>query len=296
MVWDNGQQSAQEVRAVMRFGVNTMIWSGAFEPEKFPFAQLKEVGVDGIEIPVFVPTDLNPQAVRKTCEEHAMNLHFCSVNPDGMNPISDDDAVRAKTIAHWKTLIRTAAEAGADQIVGPTYSPVGYLPGRRRTEDEWKWGVEFHQALDEDLAQARVTMAVEPLNRFETYFLNTAADAVRFIEEIGSERIGILLDTFHQNIEDKDVADAYRTCGKHLMHVHTCENDRGVPGSGHVDWPGVLRAIKDTGYDRWLTIESFNSQIPELSAATAIWRDLADSMDDIAIDGTRFLRDLWART
>ncbi len=280
----------------MRFGVNTMIWSGAFEPEKYPFAALKEAGVDGLEIPVFVPAELDAGAVRRTCAEHDLNVHFCSVNPDGMNPISDDAGVRAKTVQHWKTVIRTAAEAGADQIAGPTHSPVGYLPGRRRTEDEWKWGVEFHQALDDDLADAGVTLAVEPLNRFETYFLNTAADAVRFVEEIGSGRIGILLDTFHQNIEDKNVPEAYRTCGPRLMHVHTCENDRGTPGSGHIDWPGVLQAIKDTGYDRWLTIESFNSHIPELSAATAIWRDLADSMDDIAIDGTKFLRAVWGRT
>ena len=280
----------------MKFGVNTLIWSGSFEPDKYPFAALKEVGVDGIEIPVFTPADLDTSAVRRTCAEHDLNVHFCCVNPDGTNPISDDAGVRARTLAHWKTVIRTAADAGADQIAGPTHSPVGYLPGRRRTEDEWKWGVELHQALHDDLVQADVTMAVEPLNRFETYFLNTAADAVRFVEDIGSDRIGILLDTFHQNIEDKDVAEAYRTCGKHLMHVHTCENDRGTPGSGHVDWPGVLSAIKELGYDRWLTIESFNSHIPELSAATAIWRDLAASMDDIAIEGTRFLRALWART
>ena len=279
----------------MKFGVNTLIWSGSFEPDKYPFDALKEVGVDGIEIPVFVPSDLDTRAVRRTCESHAMNVHFCSINPDGINPISAERAVRERTLEHWKTVIRTAAEAGADQIAGPTHSPVGYLPGHRRTEDEWKWGVEMHQMLGEDLEDAGVTMAVEPLNRFETYFLNTARDAYRFVDEIGCERIGILLDTFHQNIEDKDVAEAYRTCGKHLMHVHTCENDRGTPGSGHVDWQGVMSAIRDIGYDRWLTIESFNSHIPELSAATAIWRDLADTMDDIALDGTRFLRELWSR-
>lgn len=280
----------------MKFGVNTMIWSGAFEPEKFPFGKMKEVGVDGIEIPVFVPADLDTAAVRRTCEEHDLAVHFCSVNPAGMNPISDDAAVRAKTIGHWEALIKTAADAGAEQIAGPTYAPVGYLPGRRRNEDEWKWGVEFHQALGPALDDADIILGVEPLNRFETYFLNTAADAVKFVSEIGHSKIGILLDTFHQNIEDKDVAEAYRTCGDHLIHVHTCENDRGIPGSGHVDWPNVMRAIKDTGYDRWMTIESFNSQIPELSAATAIWRDMAPSMDDIAIEGTRFLRDLWSRT
>ena len=280
----------------MKFGVNTLIWSGAFEPGKYPFEAMHEAGIDGIEIPVFVPGDLDTAMVRKTRADEGLAVHFCSVNPEGMNPIDGDAAVRARTVEHWMTLIQTAAEAGAEQIAGPTHAPVGYLPGRRRSEDEWKRGVEFHQAFGPALEDAGITLGVEPLNRFETYFLNTAADAVKFVSEIGHERIGILLDTFHQNIEDKDVAEAYRTCGGHLMHVHTCENDRGIPGSGHVDWPGVLRAIKETGYDRWLTIESFNSHIPDLSAATAIWRDLAPSMDDIAIEGTRFLRDLWART
>ena len=279
----------------MKFGVNTLIWSGSFEPEKYPFEALKSAGVDGIEIPVFTPSDLDTAAVRRVCADNGMNVHFCSVNPEGMNPISDDAGVRERTIEHWKTVIATAADAGADQIAGPTHSPVGYLPGRRRTEDEWKWGVEVHQALDESLRQARVTMAVEPLNRFETYFLNTSADGLRFVREINSPRIGVLLDTFHQNIEDRNLPECYTLCGSHLMHIHTCENDRGTPGTGHVDWPGVLAAVKRTGYDRWITIESFNSHIPELSAATAIWRDLADSMDDIAIEGTRFLRDLWAR-
>ena len=279
----------------MKFGVNTMIWSGAFEPEKYPFDALKAAGVDGIEIPVFLPGELDTAAVRGISADHGLNVHFCSVNPKGMNPISDDAAVRARTVEHWKTLIATAAEAGADQIGGPTHAPVGYLPGRRRTADEWKWGVEFHQSLDAALAEAGVTLAVEPLNRFETYFLNTSADGLEFVKQIDSPRIGLLLDTFHQNIEDKNVADAYRDSGERLMHIHTCENDRGTPGSGHLDWPGILAAVKRTGYDRWITIESFNSHIPELSAATAIWRDLADSMDDIAIEGTHFLRDLWAR-
>jgi D-psicose/D-tagatose/L-ribulose 3-epimerase len=179
-------------------------------------------------------------------------------------------------------------------IAGPTYAPVGHLPGRRRNRDEWKWGVDFHQHLGPLLAGAKVRMAVEPINRFETYFLNTAADAVKFVEEIGSPHIGILLDTFHANIEEKNVPDAYRLCGKWLRHVHTCENDRGIPGTGHVDWRGVFQALRDIGYDGWLTIESFNGTIAELAAATAIWRDLAPSQDDIAFRGTAFLKKTWA--
>lgn len=280
--------------AVMKFGVNTMIWSGAFDAS-IPLGKIKEAGLDGIEIPAFDAADVDVAALRWALSEYDLECTFCSVNPPGKNPISEDPAVRAETIEHWKRLIATAGEAGVKLIAGPTYSPVGHLPGRRRNDDEWKWGVDFHQQLDAVLQDAGVELAIEPLNRFETYFLNTAEDTVRFVDEIGSPCIGILFDTFHSNIEEKSIAEGYQMCGSRLMHVHTCENDRGVPGTGHVDWRAVLGTLKYIGYDGWLTIESFNGTIPQLAAATAIWRDLAPSMDDIAFEGAAFLKREWER-
>ena len=277
----------------MKFGVNTMIWSGAID-DSIPLEAIKNAGVDVIEVPVFNASDVPLEPLKQSLEEFGLECTFCSVNPPGKNPISDDAAVRAATVEHWKQVIRTAAEVGAELIAGPTYAPVGYLPGRRRNEEEWKWGVDFHQQLAPLLEETRVQLAIEPLNRFETYFINTVDDAVRFVEQVGSANIGILVDTFHANIEEKDVPGAYRACGRHLKHVHTCENDRGVPGTGHTDWKGVLTTLKETGYDKRLTIESFNSTIPELAAATAIWRDLAPAPDDIAFEGTKFLREQWA--
>jgi D-psicose/D-tagatose/L-ribulose 3-epimerase len=277
----------------MRFGVNTLIWSAAVD-RSIPFEAIKAAGADGVEVPVFDSSTLDVGFLKKMLADHALACTFCSVNPAGKNPISEDASVRAATFEHWKKLIDAAGEAGAELIAGPTYAPVGYLPGRRRNRDEWEWGVDFHQRLDPLLAGANVQMAVEPINRFETYFLNTAAGAVKFVEEIASPRIGVLLDTFHANIEEKSVPDAYRLCGKWLRHVHTCENDRGIPGTGHVDWRGVFQALRDIGYDGWLTIESFNGMIAELAAATAIWRDLAPSQDDIAFRGTAFLKKTWA--
>jgi D-psicose/D-tagatose/L-ribulose 3-epimerase len=269
-----------------------MIWSGAFDAS-IPLEAIKKAGADGIEIPLFDPAAFDVAAFRKALADHGLACTVCSVNPAGKNPISDDPAARTAAEEHWTRMIGLTAEAGADMLVGPTYSPVGYLPGRRRTPDEWKRGVEFHQRLGPSLEQAGVYLAVEPLNRFETYFLNTAADAVQFVEEIGSSHVGILFDTFHANIEEKSVPAACRACGKWLKHVHTCENDRGVPGSGHVDWNGLFQALKDIGYDSWLTIESFNSGIPEIAAATAIWRDLAPAPGDIAFQGTAFLKRTW---
>lgn len=278
----------------MKFGVNTFIWAASFDPKAIPLAAIKRHGADGIEVPMFSPHDFDVEGIQRAQREFDLACTACAVNPPGINPTSDDAAARARAIEHWKQVIATAARAGIRVVAGPVYAPVGYLPGRRRTPEEWRWGVEFLRALEAALGENGVTLAVEPLNRFETYYLNTAADAVRLVEEVASPRIGILFDTFHANVEEKDVAAAYRHCGRHLKHVHTCENDRGIPGTGHVDWPGVFAALKAIGYDGWLTIESFNATIKELAAATAIWRDLAPSLDDIAFQGVAFLKKMAA--
>ena len=154
------------------------------------------------------------------------------------------------------------------------YTPVGYLTGQRRTSEEWKWTVDSWQRLAPAVHAAGIEIALEPLNRFETYFLNTVADATKLCDAIGDPAIGILLDTFHANIEEKSIGDAVRQAAPHLKHLHTCENDRGTPGSGHVAWQEFFSAVKEIGYDRWLTIESFGFALGPLSAAAAIWRDL----------------------
>jgi D-psicose/D-tagatose/L-ribulose 3-epimerase len=209
---------------------------------------------------------------------------------DGLSLISGDAAIRTKTRAHLKDTISAAAEVGARIIAGPVYCPVGYLPGRRRTADEWNRVVEGYQSIADDLAAHNVTLAIEPLNRFETFFLNTAKDAAALCDQVDHPNVGILFDTFHANIEEKNIADGYRTVGKHLKHVHTCENDRGIPGSGHVEWPSVFQALRDLRYDGWLTIEGFGFALGDLSAAAAIWRDIERTPESIAFEGIRFLR------
>jgi D-psicose/D-tagatose/L-ribulose 3-epimerase len=275
----------------MKFGVNTFIWSagfGAAEIELLPV--IREKGFDGVEIPLFGADKIHPSIVRSAMEANQLECNFCSVFPAPFSLISDRAEVRQQTVTHFSDCIKAAAEAGSKLIAGPLYSPVGQLPGRRRTSDEWKWAIEGYQQIGDLLSSYGVTIAIEPLNRFETYFLNTTADAVRLCEEINHPRVGILFDTFHANIEEKDTAAALRSTGKYLRHFHACENDRGIPGSGHVEWASTLGALKAMGYDQWVTIESFGFSIPEISGAAAIWRDLASSPEAIAWDGVRFLR------
>jgi D-psicose/D-tagatose/L-ribulose 3-epimerase len=150
--------------------------------------------------------------------------------------------------------------------------------------------VEGYQSVISTLEENHVTLAIEPLNRFETFFLNTAADAAALCDEVGHPNVGVLFDTFHANIEEKDIAAGYRTIGRHLRHVHACENDRGTPGSGHVEWDAVFQAWRELRYDGWLTIESFGFALGELSAAASIWRDIERTPESIAFDGVQFLR------
>jgi D-psicose/D-tagatose/L-ribulose 3-epimerase len=276
----------------MKFGVNTFIWSATYDrtiQELLP--PIGERGFDGVEVPLFRPAEFPASTIRRDTEANGLECTICCVLVDGLSLIDEDADIRRKTQSHLRSVIQAGAEAGAKIIAGPIYCPVGYLPGRRRTADEWRWAVEGYQSLTSTLEANKVTLAVEPLNRFETFFLNTASDAAALCDQVGHPSVGVLFDTFHANIEEKNIAEGYLTVGKHLRHVHTCENDRGTPGSGHVDWAGVFRALAELGYDGWLTIESFGFALGDLSAAASIWRDIEITPDSIAFDGVRFLRE-----
>lgn len=274
----------------MKFGVNTFIWSAGIDSDLLGLLPaIREHGFDGVELPLIRPGQVPVADVRRGLEQNRLECTFCSVLP-GLSILSDDAGARQVAVAHLKDCVKVAAEAGGKMIAGPLYSPVGYLPGRRRTEDEWRRAVESYQELGGTLQSYGIEIAIEPLNRFETYFLNTAADGARLAAEIDHPNVGVLFDTFHANIEEKDVAAALRSVGGRLKHLHACENDRGTPGTGHVDWPAVFRAVRDLRYDGWVTIESFGFALGDLSAAASIWRDLAPTAESIAFEGVAFLR------
>jgi D-psicose/D-tagatose/L-ribulose 3-epimerase len=275
----------------MKLGVNTFIWSAEFGRAQLALLpRIKEHGFDGVEIPMFDPAGFPAADIRNALAANDLECTVCSIIPHGRSLISDDADVRRRTQQHLHDAIQATAEVGAQVIDGPLYSPVGYLSGRRRTPDEWRWAIEGYRSVTSTLDSYDVTLAIEPLNRFETYFLNTAADAAALCEEVGHPRVGVAFDTFHANIEEKSLAGACGRLGRHLKHVQISENDRGTPGSGHVDWASLLRALGDLEYDRWLTIESFGPSLGAFSAAVAIWRDIEPTPDSIAFDGIAFLR------
>jgi D-psicose/D-tagatose/L-ribulose 3-epimerase len=275
----------------MKFGINTLLWTASFDRQHLDLIpKARAGGFDAIEVARFDFTGFPAAEVRRAAEQEGMGTIFCSALTGRQSLVSDDPDVRRETREFIKDGIKVTAEIGAKTFIGPYCSAVGLLPGRRRTEDEWKRCVEELQGLVPTLKEYDVSIALEPLNRFETYFLNTAADAAKLCDEVGDGHVGILGDTFHFNIEEKSIPNAYRICGRHLKHVHTCENDRGIPGSGHVDWAGVMAALHELKFDGYVSIESFGSAIKEIAAAACIWRDLAPSSEAIAFDGVAFLK------
>jgi D-psicose/D-tagatose/L-ribulose 3-epimerase len=275
----------------MQFGVNTYIWGATFGPADFHLLpKIKASGFDGIEVPILDPASFQADAVARELDRLGLARTAVANVPRGASLASADAGERQRARDHVTACVKAARDLGAATLSGPMYTPVGFLTGTRRTADEWTRAVDGWQQLAPVVDAAGLEIGLEPLNRFETYFLNTAADAVRFCGEIGSPRIGILLDTFHANIEEKAIGAALRQAAPHLKHLHVCENDRGIPGSGHVAWSEFFETVAAIGYDRWLTIESFGFALGELSTAAAVWRDLASTPEAIAFEGLKFLR------
>jgi D-psicose/D-tagatose/L-ribulose 3-epimerase len=274
----------------VRYGVTTYLWAGDFTPAHLDILpSIKEAGFDGVELPIFRPLQFQAAAVRRGLEANGLQCVVACALVDGLSLATDDDGLRRRTITHISDVVKQAADNGARLVAGPLYSPVGYKP-RRRQDAEWQRVVDGYHALASVLESHGVAIAIEPLNRFETHFLNTAADGVRLCDQIAHPNVGLLFDTFHANIEEKNIAEACRAVARHLKHVHISENDRGIPGTGHVPIADVIRVLRDIGYDGWLNIESFSFAIADLSAATSIWRDLAPTPEAIAFEGIRRLK------
>lgn len=277
----------------MKIGVSAFAWTTKFTNAHLGLLPaLREHGLDGFEIPMFDPLELDAKEIRRAFEANDLACTVCAILPPTINPISPDASVRVRSLAHLVQCIETAAEAGVQLIGGPLFAPIGYLPGRRRTHDEWDWATECFQALGSTLDAFDIALSIEPVNRSETFFLNTTADAKTFCEAINHPRVGITMDTFHANIEEKCFPGAIELAGKYLKHVHASENDRGLLGSGHVDFHGIVAALKQIQYDGFLMIEGFGFSAREPDSLGALWADVDVSPEDIAFQGADYLRGL----
>jgi D-psicose/D-tagatose/L-ribulose 3-epimerase len=278
---------------MIRLGINTMVWTGKFTTADLGLLDLiRNIGFDHAEFGIFDFSDVPVDGIRAALHANGLSATVASALPGEMSLLSDDAAVRARTVDWIANAVDVIARFGATSLVGPFYSPVGHLPGTRRTAAEWNNCVESLRAVADKIKGSGVRIAVEPLNRFETYFLNLHADALRLANEVDRPEIGVLYDTFHANIEEKDLLDALIPLAPKLYHVHLCENDRGVPGSGHIPFQHVVHALQQIEYDGPAVVESFASTIPEIARAAAIWRDFAPTPEAFARETLHRLRPL----
>lgn len=278
----------------MRFGINSLLFTDTFDERDLPLLErCRELGFDVLEITPVEPDRFPARRVRQLADELGMAVNVNFALPEEANTISPDPEVRRRGVELSKKLIDLCSEAGAEIYCGANYCAWNYITGRRRTEDEWRWAVECYREIAEYARESSdLLLAVETLNRFESFFLNTAADALRFVGDVGMPNVKVHLDTFHMLKEEDDVCAAIRACGDRLGYFHACGSQRGIPGRDMVPWRETLTALRDSGYEDTITIESFN---PNLSIAplVSVWRDFADSPEQFATEGLAFVREVY---
>jgi D-psicose/D-tagatose/L-ribulose 3-epimerase len=276
----------------MQFGIHSLLFNETFVEKDLPLLdKCKRMGFDAVEIIPFDPDRFPAQRVRSAAADLGLTIHIGYGMPVEYNVISPDPQVRRRGVEFSKMLIDLSNEAGAKVFGGMIYCGWGYLTGKMRTSEEWGWGVENYREIAEYArGTSELILGIEPVNRFESHFINTAADAVRFIEEVGTTNVKVHLDTFHMIREEDNITEAVRSAGGRLGYIHACENQRGVPGTGLMPWTEFFRALREVGYDGCITIESFDPDMEKIAKLCCIWRKLADSPEQLATEGLRFLK------
>jgi D-psicose/D-tagatose/L-ribulose 3-epimerase len=279
-------------------GVNAWVWTSPFTTQDGPdglglLDKVKQMGFDSFEFGLEDPSHVDPAKLKAKAEQTGLKLVICGAYGPDRDLTHDDAAVRENSMNYITKAIEICAKSGTPVLAGPCYSAVGkrrhVTPDQKKKE--WDLAVKGVKEAGRRAKDHGVLLAVEPLNRFETDLINTAEQCKRLCDDIGDKNVGLHLDTFHMNIEEKNSADAIRLAGDRLYHFHACENDRGAPGSGvNIDWDGVAKALKDVGYSRQAVIESFTPKTKSIAAAAAIWRQFEPSQDALAGNGLAFLR------
>ena len=255
------------------------------------------MGFDAVEIIPFDPDNFPAAKTKQVAADLGLIINTGYGMPAQYNTISPDANVRKAGVEFSKRLIDLSNEAGAEVFGGAVYCGWGYLTGKMRSTDEWKWGVDSYQQIAQYAADnSDLILGIEPLNRFESHFINIAADAVKFIQDVGMPNVKVHLDTFHMVREEDDIMQAIRNTGSHLGYVHACENQRGVPGRGLIPWRGVFDALNQIGYDDCITIESFDPDMESIAKLCCIWRKMAESPEQLASEGLEFLKGVYAES
>jgi len=281
----------------MRFGINTFLYTSPFTTASTRlFAKFAQWGFDTVEIALEDPAHIDADRVKAAAAKANLAIgSLCAAMGPGRD-LRGSAAEQRTSLRYCRGLIDSAAALGCPRVIGPLYSVVGkadaVAPDQRKKD--WASVVKNLKELARYAEEKGVTLCVEPLNRFETDFLNTCEQGLRLVAAVGSRAVKLHLDTFHMNIEEKDQAAAIRRAGAQLGHFHACGSDRGTPGGDHIAWPAIASALREIDYQGDVVIESFTPDVKVIARAAAIWRKIEPKRDDIAINGLAFLRKTFA--
>lgn len=276
----------------MKYGIHGLLFTETFtKDDLWILDKAKELGYEGLEITLFDPDSLPADEIKKRSESLGLRLNTGIGLSEEHNLISPDAGTRKKGVEFMKKLVESASKIGAENLTGVNYAGWGYLTGKMRTKEEWEWAVEAYKEICGFAKEnSDVLLCVEPVNRFESHFINIAVDAVRFLDDVGADNARVHLDTFHMIREEDSISGAVKTCEGKLGYVHACENQRGIPGTGLMPWEEFFSALKEVGYDGWITVESFDANMENIAKLCCIWRRFADTPDELASKGLEFLK------
>jgi D-psicose/D-tagatose/L-ribulose 3-epimerase len=277
----------------MRLGINTFLFISPFTNESVKlFPTFKKWGFDTVEIAVEDPSHIDPAHVKSALDANGLvcgSVCAC-LGPD--RDLRGTPEQQKTSMDYMMAVIDQMVVLDCPSLIGPVYSSVGRADAVPPAEykQQWKTVVKNLKALCKYAEKKGKQICMEPLNRFETDFINTCDQALKMINDVKSPALKLHLDTFHMNIEEKDQPAAIRKAGKHLAHFHACGSDRGTPGNDHIDWPGIAKALKAVKYEGDVVIESFTQDVKVIARAAAIWRQIEPSREEIATKGVRFLK------
>jgi len=277
----------------MRLGINTFLFTSPFTTQSTRlFPKFKRWGFDTVEIAIEDPSHIDPHKVKRELDKAGLACgSVCAcVGPD--RDLRGTSRQQQTSLTYMKAVLDQMVTLDSTSLIGPVYSSVGRADAVPPDEykRQWRTVVKHLKTLCQYAGDKGKKICMEPLNRFETDFINTCDQALNMVADVGSPSLLLLLDTFHMNIEEKNQAAAIRKAGQRLGHVHACGSDRGTPGGDHIDWPAIAAALKEVGYDKDVVIESFTSDVKVIARAAAIWRRIEPTRDEIAVKGLKFLR------
>lgn len=276
-----------------RIGINSFLFTSPFTNDSVAlFKTFKKWGFDTVELPIEDPSHIDPALVRKALDAAGL---ACGSVCACMGPDRDlrGTPEQQKTgLTYLKALIDQMVILGCPSLIGPVYSAVGRADAvpEKEYKKQWATVVRHLKTISKYAEKKGVQICLEPLNRFETDFINTCDQGLKMLEDVGSPALKLHLDTFHMNIEEKNQAAAILKAGKALAHFHACGSDRGTPGNDHIDWAPIAKALRKIRYQGDVVIESFTTDVKVIAKAAAIWRRMEPTRDEIAVKGIKFLR------